>query len=543
MMQDLIRNLVVFLMVIAILRPGLAAAGDVVGWFESGTQKVFPDSKPTGKESGELYAARNEYEVVQLVLRAESDISGLKVKFVPASEKGLPVRWVKLFEAWYVSTPGIENTWGFPEQYPESRRPVYPDPLAPLVGGDRDGTIALQAGETKSVWVEVHVPAGAKPGEYSGELVVTWGKSGSIKAPVKLRVWPFALPQATSVKTAVGLTRHDISKAHNVEQKSEECDALYKRYYDELLAHRICAYLIPYRLTDPRAKEYMLDERVNTFNAYGHKFGGRHDLVQLDQSEREYELLERLGVVHKAWLYMEDEPLNEERYKLIRNQASGVRREMPKLRYGVPFFVGPQWDKSLTPIDELTGYVNLWIFQTDYYAHGHGQGKRPQTQLRQRFEAGDEVWWYIAHAPREPYCGLGVNMSALQHRILIWQIYAEPIITGLLYWRATHWSEVEYEPYQDNRTLKSTDPYIYGYGCLFYPGAKFGIDGPVSSIQLKCLRDGLEDHEYLVLAEEKFGREQVMKVVEDVTSSLTSFTRNPAEFNQVRLRLGEMLAQ
>ena len=35
---------------------------------------------------------------------------------------------------------------------------------------------------------------------------------------------------------------------------------------------------------------------------------------------------------------------------------------------------------------------------------------------------------------------------------------------------------------------------------LFYPGADAGIDGPVPSMRLKALRDGLEDYEYLALA-------------------------------------------
>ena len=130
---------------------------------------------------------------------------------------------------------------------------------------------------------------------------------------------------------------------------------------------------------------------------------------------------------------------------------------MPGLRYGVPFFVGPEWNTALTPMDELAGYMDLWICQTDYYAHGHGQGTRVQAQMQARYEAGDETWWYVACAPREPFGNFLINLYALQHRVLFWQIYADPIINGLLYWRTTHWWETD-DPYADMATVKGSDP-------------------------------------------------------------------------------------
>jgi hypothetical protein len=38
---------------------------------------------------------------------------------------------------------------------------------------------------------------------------------------------------------------------------------------------------------------------------------------------------------------------------------------------------------------------------------------------------------------------------------------------------------------------------FYGDGSLLYPGKKVGIDGPVSSLRLEVLRDGLEAFDYL----------------------------------------------
>lgn len=507
--------------------PAWASGSDanVEWWFESSTRKVFSDGQQSTVRTGRLFAARNEYESVQLVLRSKNDVSGVKVGYAGSGGRPIPGAWVRLFEALYIKTPGVA-TWGFPGEYPEARRSAYPDPLVPIAGGNRDGTINLNGGEAKAVWVRIQVPADAKPGEYTGKLMVSLA-CREIEAPVKLTVWPFALPRATNLRTGIGLTNQDIAKFHGVELSSDKCKDLVTRYYEELLEHRICAYYIPYDLTDPRAKAYLHDERVNTFIA--------------PMNKSIWKDLQAEGVLHKAWLYNVDEPQKKEVYQVIKDQAAYVRKEAPGLSYGVPFFVGPDWDKSLTPMDELTGYMNLWICQTDYYFHGHGQGDKVKNQMRERFEAGDETWWYVACAPREPFCNFLINMLALQHRILFWQVYADPIITGLLYWRATHWREVE-DPYEDMATCKGIDKNMWGDGSLFYPGAKFGIEGPVTSIRLECIRDGLEDHEYLVLAEKKFGRDRVMKLVGDVTESLTKYTRDAAKFDAARMRLGGALA-
>ena len=44
---------------------------------------------------------------------------------------------------------------------------------------------------------------------------------------------------------------------------------------------------------------------------------------------------------------------------------------------------------------------------------------------------------------------------------------------------------------------------INGDGWLVYPGRKYGVDGPIGTVRLDMLRDGLEEYEYLKLLDEK----------------------------------------
>ena len=71
---------------------------------------------------------------------------------------------------------------------------------------------------------------------------------------------------------------------------------------------------------------------------------------------------------------------------------------------------------------------------------------------------------------------------------------------GLLYWSATHWHDVR-DPYRDSATYRETDAVGNGDGSLLYPGGPIGLPGtPIPSVRLLQLRDGIEDHDLLVLA-------------------------------------------
>ena len=48
---------------------------------------------------------------------------------------------------------------------------------------------------------------------------------------------------------------------------------------------------------------------------------------------------------------------------------------------------------------------------------------------------------------------------------------------------------------------------MIGGDSLFFPGVPSGINGPISSMRVKNLRDGMEDYEYLALLERLAGRE------------------------------------
>jgi hypothetical protein len=248
----------------------------------------------------------------------------------------------------------------------------------------------------------------------------------------------------------------------------------------------------------------------------------------------DWEYLRSVGAAHKAWIYPLDEPVKKEQYEQLKERARKVHVAAPGLKVCSPFYRGPDWDEKLTPFDELVDYLGIWCCNTGYYS-------KPEIQhlMRQRQQKGEEAWWYVCCGPGHPFCNFFVNMAALQHRLLMWQMYRYGI-TGLLYWSTTHWGGT-HDPYEDIATVKDINPNIYGDGSLFYPGSKVGISGPVSSVRLECIRDGLEDYEYLVLAQRVLGKEPVSAIVSEVAQDLVKYVTDPQKFETIRRRLGELL--
>jgi len=80
----------------------------------------------------------------------------------------------------------------------------------------------------------------------------------------------------------------------------------------------------------------------------------------------------------------------------------------------------------------------------------------------------------------------------------------------------------------------------YGDGVLLYPGP----NGPIGSIRLANIRDGLEDYEYLwLLAQKDFGVEAARAVCQPVTRSLIDFTRVSQELAAQRDKIARRIQQ
>jgi hypothetical protein len=84
---------------------------------------------------------------------------------------------------------------------------------------------------------------------------------------------------------------------------------------------------------------------------------------------------------------------------------------------------------------------------------------------------------------------------------------------------------------------------VYGDGSVLYPGSKVGIAGPVASIRLKLIREGLEDVEYLRLLEDREGRGAVREVTGQVVQGAAAYSKDVGQYLALREAVGRRLSE
>ena len=150
--------------------------------------------------------------------------------------------------------------------------------------------------------------------------------------------------------------------------------------------------------------------------------------------------------------------------------------------------------------------VDIWCTRYYYFF-----GRVPA--LRARRAAGDEIWWYTyANAGADQMPGYLIDKPLADQRVFGW-LMQEWDVDGLLNWGTNRWGD----PLHRQRLARP----LPGPGLVPQEGRARGqrrqlphlprllseatgsptrSPGPVSSLRLEALRDGLEDREYLRLA-------------------------------------------
>jgi hypothetical protein len=198
-------------------------------WWAEGAYKVMKDDPLPKTKKAEVYleCARNEYEPFLLVLKPNRRMDGIRIEARPLvgpNGREIPSSSIAICHVGYVNVLVPTDEYGSAGK--------WPDPLPPY-----EGSFSACSGENHSLWITVHVPPETKPGEYRGALTLscgTWKK----EIPVVLRVWGFALPEETHIRSSFGLYTGDIQRYHNLETE-EELKKVYDLYLENMREHRL----------------------------------------------------------------------------------------------------------------------------------------------------------------------------------------------------------------------------------------------------------------------------------------------------------------
>ncbi|HNS19073.1 MAG TPA: DUF4091 domain-containing protein [Sedimentisphaerales bacterium] len=271
------------------------------------------------------------------------------------------------------------------------------------------------------------------------------------------------------------------------------------------------------------------------------------------------EHLRAKGWLDKAFVYWFDEP-DPKDYAFVNNGFAKLKAAAPDINRMLTEQVEPA----------LLGGPNIWCPISDHF--------NPDL-AEQRRQHGEKFWWYVCTGPKTPYCTLFIDHPGTELRVWLWQTWQRKI-DGILVWQTNYWtSSAAYpeadrpqNPYEDpmgwtsgySTPAGAKRPWGNGDGRFVYPpvaaadahpGAPV-LEGPVDSIRWEMLRDGIEDYEYFVIlkrlveaqgtrlsAEQKERYAAMLEVPASVTTTMTTFTKDPAPVEEHRNRLARAIAE
>ncbi|MDH7568175.1 MAG: DUF4091 domain-containing protein, partial [Armatimonadota bacterium] len=498
---------------------GSPAATGLRAWSVNPLVKVFPDDLPGPAAHGvAVECARNEYEPIQLALRCPRAIPGIEVRVSPlrtASNRALPpvrvdhVGYVPVdhpsgyfradVPAWYRMVPrGKGSTDGWAGE--------WPDPLIP--GGRFD----LAAQRTQAVWLTVYAPAAAAPGDYRGLVAIRAPGIRTQTIPLRVTVLPFALPQQTRLKAIFDL-RAGPGGDFGSGLRTAEGQRRWLRFLaehrlgtDRIPAEPVFSYQDGKVTMDAAAFDEMarycfeeLGMNVSYTPGFFYAFGWAHTpkrFFGLEPFTPEYnaafqqayrlfsEHIKARGWHNRFLYYISDEPHFAHPFVVEQMQrlcalAHEVDPSLPI--YSSTWRHCPQWDDSL----------DVW---------GVGQyGCFPVEQMKRLQQRGKKMLFTCdgQMATDTPYLAT--------ERLLPYYCFKYDVI-GFEFWGVSWWTYDPWERGWHTFIRQSNDGkefywtrYPNGDGYLTYPGARVGVQGPVSTIRLEQVREGLEDYEALAL--------------------------------------------
>jgi hypothetical protein len=485
------------------------------------TIKIRPTSPVPGSTRIDLEAARNEFEPFQIVLGGGArGLKGVTARASAlASSEGTARIGSDRIRLYRQALYQVDRRSSV-----EGARGGWPDALIPAVDaydGQRRNAFPFDVppGETRAIWVDLHVPEGARPGAYLGAVEVSSAGRRLAAVQVSLRVRDFSLPATSSLRSAFGLSADAVCRAHaggRFCRDGVQAMPLIEQYVRAALDHRITI-MTPYYTLPSGSSWDDFDAALTPFLDGGHatrlagarltSFRASYRRSANPGWERSRAALAGGHFRRRGW----DDRLFDYTYDEPRGCVPEVR-ERGRIAHaaGIRTLVTTDLERL-----EACGWADDVDLLCPLVNQLHPAGGRSQ---RARYDAflsrtGKELWWYqscMSHGcqpagscgeeqerdPARGYPSYAIDASAVQARAMEWLSFGYRV-SGELYYDTV--AQLD-SAWRGNGLCSFGGQ---GDGTLFYPGRPDVIGGasdvPVESIRLKLIREGMEDYEYLHL--------------------------------------------
>lgn len=492
--------------------------------FEYATRKVMK-SDSNYLESFNISLARNAREGCQLVINNRSkDNVKVKINFDKNQLDKIGLSCTP-YHVRYIMAGGIFN------------RKSWPDALVPYF----NETITIKKKSIVCIYLDFSSSISSLSEQFTMPITVTNLDNGMTEdIELKGHVWNFCLPETPSCRTAVGMQTDSTFTRNGIESGTPEAQELYENYYEYMLQHKLSPYELPISPLNSEADKYMDDKRVTSYvipystiteMTEGASNGDKALVALRDKLNSK----ERWQSQHL--FYPVDEPRTKKHVTDYNEAAKTLREVIGKYNMITPF------DLDEIKINgKVTRMIDMQADRSNQLcpaSHRVNQSE-VRSEMQSRKEKGDILWWYVCCKPKGKFCNLLIDQDGIRHRMLFWQ-QKQYNIEGFLYYCATYWERVD--PWKNSKSFTRHDFENYGYGdgCLLYPGKKLGFDEPIPSLRLKLLSIGIDDYEYLCMAEKLLGKKYVDELIATVSTTLEDYTHDDSKLYYVKNSLGEKI--
>ncbi len=501
---------------------------DLELYFESPLIRVGrSNTENTGENAYKVKLARNETESCQFFVASKKAMEGLTVELTPFEhEYGEGTLESEMLIHYYYKFEVHTNI--LKENYPTViKEDDYAEPLLPLAD-----SFEVAEGANQGFHLNVTTDENTPAGMYKATLTVKDADGNAVKqANVYTYVWDFTLPVTPYSASAFSIGWYDIHAFTPGISDGDDAQT-YAKYYDFLLDNNVSAYTMPYKVTDPRADAYMSDPRVTYFTVMGGD--NSYPTAQTDAEALAFynKIKDNPVWKDKAAFYLVDEPYGPDGARIIEEKYTHLTEVLGTDDYQTIMPHGNSMIDDANCID-VTAFIGDWVdilvptinaFQpnnTNRYNEPYpwtpraAYNKYGESAPRYHAykESGKKLWWYVCVSPQYPYPNLFVSYQGVMSRVLWWQQFMFDV-DGFLYWSVNaDWGLLPGKFHNDYPSS--------GDGNLIYYGERYGRTGPAMGWRFVQVRDGFDDFDYLRMAEELVGTEEVVKIVNTFTTGIT----------------------
>lgn len=542
------------------------------------TERVYRNIQFEGDKSQmfSVTMAKNEREGKQIVLRPNRNIWDytVEVSSLCCGDYVIPAENVDIYNVKYISTDGVSSNY-LNDAMPSGAE--VPDALLPFDTAAEYEENRIAKHTNQGIYIEISADKAQPAGTYTGEVAIL-ADGARIEIPVSVTVIDYEIPDSPSTMNYFARW----GREHYASAELDCTDEIDEIYFAKMLEYRMSSQLPfegeggPERYVELLRKYY----NVSGFSCYKFFYEATYSafndtLVAFNapllktylKAVAQASVEDRTDYFSKAIFYFStfvDEPDSNPlvTWDMVREIAVNVkqllvetdeeiRRELSGMD-GFEFYLSEVSASLLGIPNIIPGSYSIETLENAGAADitsCAGVSRFDTETMREGFrrDNGLPTWWYTGISPQYPYPNMLANNYPVIMRLLSWMQIAYDI-DGYLLWDAVNYTHSDNNgvPVVDNYGSLSATMSTVSDGKLFYPGAPYGITGPVPSLRAVAYRDGMEDFELLQMVydlyEEKGldAADALSSVYAEVFSGTVANTSS-AVFESTRLELIQML--